>query len=131
MRRKLITARNLLAFALAMSCSGNKVEPPDPAAYQKLDPEGRCKATMPRGIQCINHLMYEDAIAAGLPAEDAKAMLQKAADKPTRSDENEAVYKVQCLGDKDPNSLPDAVLACWKIDSCKQFAKCVSEKRRR
>jgi hypothetical protein len=131
MRRNLTTARNLFALVLVMSCGGNKPEPPDPEAYKKLDPTGRCEATMPRAVRCINHLMYEEAVAAGLPPADAKEIVEKAADKPSRPGDDEAVYKVQCLGDKDPNALPDAVLACWKIDGCKLFAKCVTEKRKR
>jgi isopentenyldiphosphate isomerase len=118
-------------LALLVSCGRNTPEPPDPAAYQKLDAEGRIKATTPRAVLCINHLMYEDAVSAGLSREEAKEIMQRASDKPSRPEDDEVVYKTQCLGEPNANALPDAVLACWKIEDCKQFANCVTDKRKR
>ncbi len=119
--------RAILVIAILAACGG-KPSAPSLEDYKKLDAEGRCKATMPRAVQCIDNLMLDQMKAAGIGSEDAKEMMQKLASKASTREDDEKVYQIECAGEKDPNKVPDAVYACWAIDSCKAFASCVRDK---
>jgi len=121
----LVNPRNLLLLAL-VACSG-KAAPPSPEDYKKLDPKARCEAMTPRATKCISHLMVEELKSTGMTGSEAKDMMRQVDEKPSKPGDDDKAFEVMCLGEKDPNAVPDAVYACWKIESCSLFAKCVTE----
>ncbi len=114
-------------IAILAACGG-KPSPPSLEDYKKLDAEGRCKATTPRAVQCIDNLMLDEMKDVGIGSDDAKDMMQTVESKPSKPGDDEKVYEIMCAGEKDANRVPDAVYACWSVDNCKAFSKCVRDK---
>jgi hypothetical protein len=123
--------RIVIAVVVA-ACGDRAPAAPDPAKYEAMDEDQRCKAAEPRAVLCTEELMVLDveelASAGGLPPETATALEKDLTKGPTTADEARAIHKTSCLGSPG-TEYQDAIVACWKTASCAELVACMKTKR--
>src|SRR5262245_36128596 len=127
-----------IAFAALAACGGERAPappsnaashasgPPDPQRYARMTPDERCEATAPRTRDCTSELIeYQLHTLAGGPYRDVEAAVR--ATPEVDADAALRVHETMCLGNRERNAFPDAVVACWSAPSCSALADCVSK----
>jgi hypothetical protein len=110
--------RVLVAVAVLVACGG-KPSPPNPEEYKKLTEEQRCEATASRAESCVGYIMTAQLAAI---AGDDELVKEIGHDLKAPTDNDRAAYMQMCRAGF---GTADAVVACWKEESCKAFAACV------
>jgi hypothetical protein len=119
----------LIAFVL-LGCGG-KPSPPDMKKYEAMSAEERCKATEPRASMCADELVVMDLrdLAGDLGSEMTNAVEKDLEGKgQVDSAQAKEVHRSICRGDR-TTAYMDAVVECWAVEHCKDFANCVSAAR--
>jgi hypothetical protein len=124
--------RNVFVVAIVMlGCS--KPSPPDPKKYAAMSDDEKCKATEPRAAQCADELVVMSLRdLAGSSGIDAEMMrrLETDLEKSGRADDDEAkiIHRSLCASSL-TSAYMDAVVACWAVEHCTDFTKCISRAR--
>jgi hypothetical protein len=124
--------RRAVIAMLLVACGDRVPSAPDPAKYEAMDEDQRCKAAEPRAVLCTEELMVADldelAGTGGLPPETVGAIKDGLTKGPTTADEARAIHKTSCLGSPG-TEYQDAIVACWKTAGCAELVACMKTKR--
>ena len=121
--------RVTIPLAMLLACSKTPA-PPDPKQFAAMSEDQQCEATAPRGESCADEILGAQlhSMARADPAmkELEKTVQQDLDHTPTSSrDARSAMHRTMCDGEP---HYREAILACWSIDECKPFARCVMTK---
>src|SRR5258706_15901218 len=114
-----MSLRPLAVLLLAAACSD---KPPDLAKFKAMSEADQCEAAAPRATRCIDDLLVADIKAVGLDKELRGKLVKDVRTTHSTPDERKAMHEIQCLSGP---AYTNAVVACWTIEPCKEFAECV------
>jgi hypothetical protein len=116
--------RWLTLFVVLAGCGKSSSSPkPDLAKFAAMSREEQCKATEERGARCADAQLIANlralSVNGGSDVEPITQELAKA--PPSDLAASRKMHEVQCADDR----YPAAVVACWDIADCTEFATCV------
>ncbi len=124
--------RSGLLIAVVMLGCGGKPSPPDMKKYEAMSADEKCDATEPRASLCVDELLVmdlRDLAGQDIGSEFIETVEKDLESRPrTNPSQAKPLHQNLCRGGR-TTAYMDAIVECWAVEHCKDFANCVSAAR--